>query len=58
MIAYADHVGKMEQANGSTLFLDEIGNIPLHLQAKLLRVLQNRSVTKVGDTHPVPLISG
>ena len=53
--AYADHVGKMEQANGSTLFLDEIGNIPLHLQAKLLRVLQNRSVTKVGDTHPVPV---
>ena len=40
---------------GSTLFLDEIGNIPLHLQAKLLRVLQNRSVTKVGDTHPVPV---
>ena len=53
--AYADHVGKMEQANGSALFLDEIGNIPLHLQAKLLRVLQNRSVTKVGDTHPVPV---
>lgn len=53
--AFADHVGKMELASGSTLFLDEIGNIPLHLQAKLLRVLQNRSVTKVGDTHSVPI---
>lgn len=53
--AHADHTGKMELANGSTLFLDEIGNIPLHLQAKLLRVLQNRSVTKVGDTHSIPI---
>lgn len=53
--AHTDHTGKMEQANGSTLFLDEIGNIPLHLQAKLLRVLQNRSVTKVGDTHSIPI---
>lgn len=48
--AHADHVGKFEQANGGTLFLDEIGNIPLHLQAKLLRVLQNRAIVRVGDT--------
>ena len=53
--AHTDHVGKFEQANGGTLFLDEIGNIPLHLQAKLLRVIQNRSVTKVGDTKAVPI---
>ena len=50
-----DHTGKFEQANGTTLFLDEIGNIPLHLQSKLLRVLQNRCVTKVGDTKSVPI---
>jgi len=53
--AYADHAGKFEQADGSTLFLDEIGNIPLHLQAKLLRVLQNRSVVRVGGSQPIPV---
>ena len=52
---HADHVGKFEQADGGTLFLDEIGNIPLHLQAKLLRALQNRSITKVGDTKSIPV---
>lgn len=53
--AHADHVGKFEQAHGGTLFLDEIGNIPLHLQAKLLRVLQNRSVVRVGGSQPIPV---
>ncbi len=53
--ARVDHTGKFELANGTTLFLDEIGNIPLHLQSKLLRVLQNRCVTKVGDTKSVPI---
>ena len=53
--AHADHIGKFEQANGTTLFLDEIGNVPLSQQAKLLRVLQNRSITKVGDTKSVPV---
>ena len=53
--AHADHTGKFEQADGGTLFLDEIGNIPLHLQAKLLRALQNRSITKVGDTKAIPV---
>jgi DNA-binding NtrC family response regulator len=53
--AHADHIGKFEQANGTTLFLDEIGNIPLTQQAKLLRVLQNRCITKVGDNKSVPI---
>ena len=53
--AHADRVGKIEQAAGSTLFLDEIGNIPLSLQAKLLRVLQNRTVSKVGSSRSVPV---
>ena len=53
--AHVDHIGKFEQANGTTLFLDEIGNIPLTQQAKLLRVLQNRNITKVGDTKSVPI---
>ena len=53
--AHADHIGKFEQANGTTLFLDEIGNLPLNQQAKLLRVLQNRCITKVGDTKSVPI---
>ena len=53
--AHTDHVGKFEQADGGTLFLDEIGNIPLHLQAKLLRVIQNRSVIRVGGTEARPV---
>ena len=53
--AHADHAGKFEQADGGTLFLDEIGNIPLHLQAKLLRVLQNRIVTRVGSEKQIPI---
>ena len=53
--AHADHIGKFEQANGTTLFLDEIGNVPLAQQAKLLRVIQNRSITKVGDTKSIPI---
>ena len=51
--AHADHVGKFEQADGGTLFLDEIGNIPLHLQVKLLRVIQNRSVVRVGGSQAI-----
>lgn len=48
-------VGKLQMANGGTLFLDEIGNLPLHLQSKLLTVLEQRSVTPVGDTKPVAI---
>ena len=53
--AHTDHVGKFEQADGGTLFLDEIGNIPLHLQAKLLRVIQNRNVVRVGGSQAIPV---
>ena len=53
--AHSDHTGKFEQADGGTLFLDEIGNIPLHLQAKLLRAIQNRTITKVGDSKAIPV---
>ena len=45
--------GRFELANGGTLFFDEIGNISLNIQAKLLRVIQEREVTKVGGTRPV-----
>ena len=53
--AHTDHMGKFEQADGGTLFLDEIGNIPLHLQAKLLRVIQNRTVVRVGGSKAIPV---
>lgn len=53
--ARADRIGKFEAANGGTLFLDEIGNLPLALQAKLLRVIQDQKVTKVGENKPVDL---
>ncbi|MGZ2369179.1 sigma-54-dependent transcriptional regulator [Ancylomarina sp. YFZ004] len=47
--AHTDRMGKIEAANGGTLFLDEIGNLSLPMQAKLLSVLQNRSLTKLGE---------
>ena len=43
--------GKFQAANGGTLFLDEIGEMPLQLQVKILRAIQDKSVTKVGDTR-------
>ncbi|MVN22644.1 sigma-54-dependent transcriptional regulator [Mucilaginibacter arboris] len=51
--AREDRAGRFEAANTGTLFLDEIGNIALHQQAKLLSVLQNRQVTRLGSNQPV-----
>ncbi len=52
--AGARRIGRFEEANGGTLFLDEIADLELTLQAKLLRVLQERAVTRVGGSQPVP----
>lgn len=50
-----DTPGRFEAASGGTIFLDEIGNIPIHLQSKLLHVLQTKSVTRLGESKPRPL---
>jgi len=50
--ARTDRAGRFELADGGTLFLDEIANVPLNLQAKLLRVLQTREVERVGSSRP------
>lgn len=51
--ALTDRVGKFEYANGGTLFLDEVGDMPLTTQIKLLRVLEEREITRVGDNKPI-----
>ena len=53
--AHADRAGKFEAASRSTLFLDEIGNLPYHLQAKLLTAIQRRSIVRVGSNTPIPV---
>ena len=51
--AITDRVGKFEYANGGTLFLDEVGDMPHATQIKLLRVLEERQITRVGDNKPI-----
>jgi len=53
--AVAQRIGKFEQAQGGTIFLDEIGEISLDTQVKLLRVLQEREIDRVGGLQPVPI---
>lgn len=53
--AHIDRTGKFEAADKSTLFLDEIGNLPYHLQAKLLTAIQRRSIVRVGSNIPLPI---
>ncbi len=53
--AKTDTPGRFETASNGTIFLDEIGNIPLHLQSKLLHVLQTKTVTRLGESKARPL---
>ncbi|MDO5114288.1 MAG: sigma-54 dependent transcriptional regulator, partial [Planctomycetia bacterium] len=53
--ATSDRVGKIEYANGGTLFLDEVGDMPLATQIKLLRVLEENEITRVGANNPIPV---
>ncbi|MDD4178866.1 MAG: sigma-54 dependent transcriptional regulator [Candidatus Margulisbacteria bacterium] len=48
-------IGKFEIANGGTLFLDEIGSLPLPMQAKILRVLQEKEIERIGGSKPLPV---
>ncbi|MCY2994242.1 MAG: sigma-54 dependent transcriptional regulator [Planctomycetota bacterium] len=53
--AVTDRVGAFEYANGGTLFLDEVGDMPMSTQVKLLRVVEEHQVTRVGDNKPIPV---
>ena len=53
--AHTDREGKFLTASGSTLFMDEIGNLPLHLQVKMLSALQNRAITPLGMNEAQPI---
>jgi nitrogen regulation protein NR(I) len=49
------HIGKIEQAHGGTVFLDEIGDMPLSIQAKILRLLQEKSIERLGGEETIPV---
>ncbi|HBT89006.1 sigma-54 dependent transcriptional regulator [Desulfobacter sp.] len=49
------HIGKIEQANGGTVFLDEIGDMPISIQAKILRLLQERCIERLGGDETIPV---
>jgi transcriptional regulator with GAF, ATPase, and Fis domain len=53
--AIKDRPGRFELAEGGTIFLDDIDDVPLSMQVKLLRVLQNRTVERLGGTHTIPV---
>jgi transcriptional regulator with GAF, ATPase, and Fis domain len=53
--AVAEKRGRFERANGGTIFLDEVGELPLPAQTRLLRVLQEREIERVGGTKPIPV---
>ncbi|MBI5250925.1 MAG: sigma-54-dependent Fis family transcriptional regulator [Desulfomonile tiedjei] len=53
--AITRRVGKIEQANGGTVFLDEIGDMPFSIQAKILRLLQEKSIERLGGRFPIPV---
>jgi len=53
--AIKERIGRFEQANGGTIYLDDVDDIPLELQVKLLRVLQEKEVERVGSNQPIPV---
>jgi DNA-binding NtrC family response regulator len=55
--AHRQHIGRFEEAQGGTVFLDEIGDVPLHIQTKLLRVLQEGEIQRVGGTETITVDS-